>query len=165
VVIPGLIEQATSTAHHTRAWFFGGEDQFGDTGVYHGAGAHGAGFKRDVESRAGQAIITLSAGGITQGNYLGVSRWILRRNNLVPTLSQQPTIAHYNGTHRYFTLVGSAVRQRQGTTHPSFVIFDGRHCGYSHSIINKPIFLFKFIRLFIATLPDTMKNTIFRNCS
>jgi hypothetical protein len=36
---------------------------------------------------------------------------------------------------------------------------------YSHSIINKPIFLFKFIELFTASLPDTMKNTMFRNCS
>jgi hypothetical protein len=135
VVIPGLIEQATSTAHHTRSGLFGGEDQFGNTGVYHSAGAHGAGFKSDVQSRTGQTIITLGPGGITQGNYLGVSRWILRRDNLVPALSQQLTIAHHDGAHRHLTLIGSAVRQCQGPTHPLFVIFDSRHSGYSHSMV------------------------------
>jgi hypothetical protein len=163
MVIPGFIEQATGTADHARSGLFGGKDQLGDAGVDHSAGAHGAGLKRDVESRTGQAVITLGPGGITQGDYFGMGRWILRCDNLVPALSQQLAIAHHDGTNRDFTLIGRPIRQRQGATHPSLVVFQGWHSGYSHSIINCPPKSSDDAGFPEPAHLNTMKNTMLNN--
>ena len=105
--------------------------------MHHGAGTHHTRFQRDVEHRAGEAVVALAGAGITQGADLGVGADILAADGPVPAFANHLLVAHQDSPDGHFAAFGSTPGQGQGLLHPGLVrrLHDGgRTCGIDRSV-------------------------------
>ena len=84
-----------------------GVDQAGDAGVEDSAGAHGAGFERDVESAAfvvfiEEAIVFEGAAGVAEGDDLGVGGGVVFAEDAVLAMGDDLALVDDDGADRDF---------------------------------------------------------------
>lgn len=72
--------------HGTASWVVGRVDYFGNASLDHGAGAHGAGFKRYVESCASEAIVSEDLRGFADDDDFGVRGGVVVTDRAIAAL-------------------------------------------------------------------------------
>lgn len=110
-----------------RLWVSCPENDPGNTAVYDGPGAHGAGLKGDKQGQSVQPPTVAGCGGGPDGDHLGVGRGVG-----VAFTSVLPGRYHLSGggvhddaTDRDFASLGREFRLTQGQRHPVIVIEHG----------------------------------------
>ena len=83
-----------------------GVDQAGEAGVEDCASAHGAGFERDVEGAAlGQAIVGEGAGGVAEGDDLGVGGGVVVAQDAVLAAGDDLAVEGEDGADGDFSIM------------------------------------------------------------
>ena len=77
----------------------GAEDNPRHPGMHQGAGAHGTGFKGDVEGGPGETVVPDTLASITQGADLGMGTGVMGGDGAVPTLTQNLSLPDEDGPH------------------------------------------------------------------
>jgi hypothetical protein len=98
------------------------EYQAPDAGVNHGAGAHQAGFQRDVQRAAREPVIAEPLRGLTHGNDFGMGSRIVTGDRAIPALADKLAVLHHDSSDRHFPFLGTALGQRQRIVHPADIV-------------------------------------------
>ncbi len=95
----------------------GGVDKAAYAGGVERAGTHGAGFEGCVEGTVGEAPTTEFAGGATEGEELGVGRWISQGLALVVGRREDLSVSSDYCANGYLSLLGGQRCLFQGAPH------------------------------------------------
>lgn len=126
VVEPPVIEQAVEADHGAVLGIGGAEDKPVDPGVEDRAGAHQAGFERDIKRRTREAVISDGEGRPADGQKLGMGGRVMQRYRVVVGGGEQFTVADNHRPDRHLPGLTSPFRLQKCDPHPSFIGF--RQC-------------------------------------
>jgi hypothetical protein len=114
------VEGASSTS----LGILGGVDEAANTGGVERAGAHGAGFEGCIEGTLSEAPATEFACGATQGEELGVGRWVTEGLTLIMGHGQNFSVSSDYCADGNLSLLSGQRSLFQGVAHQAQV-----HCG------------------------------------
>lgn len=125
--------QIHDTAAGPGLGIWGTVDDLRQARMEHGAKAHGAGFQRDIQPRAGQAVIIQPPGGRTQSNHLGMSGRVPIQNRAVVSGGKQPPLrVEHHGSDRNLAQARRQTGLVQSKRHGLAVVQDIRSGMPSH---------------------------------
>ena len=99
------------------------EDDAGDSGVQDRAGAHGAGFQRDIETASVEPPVAERRAGFADGFHLGVSRSVMRFPAAIAAAADDMSAGvRDDAADGDFSLRGCFFRKTQGFLHQLFTL-------------------------------------------
>lgn len=102
-----------------------------NTGMDDRPGAHGAGFKGDIESGVDKTVVTQRMSSGTERLDLGMGRGVVLSDGAIPPLGDELAVFNQHRPHRHLTLTPRLFGEAQGVTHPVVIgRFEGG--GLSH---------------------------------
>ena len=142
MVEPPVIEQAIEADHGAVLWIDGAEDEPIDPGMEDRAGAHQAGFERDIERRPREAVISDGDGRPADGQKLGMGRGVVQRDGVVVGGGKQFTVADDHRPDRHLPGLTSPSGLHKSGPHPTLIGFQQRFhtlTFLSNSAIIRPV--------------------------
>jgi membrane-bound lytic murein transglycosylase F len=124
MVKPRVRENFEARADRAAAGIVSAVNQFGDASLNHRAGAHRAGLERDVEGRAGKAVVGQSVGGFAEDDDFRVSRGVIVADGAIAGASKNLVIVYEDGADRDFSGAGGGAGLFDGELH---VVEVGKH--------------------------------------
>ncbi len=122
-----IVERGRSADDRACTWFARAEHQHCDARVNQRPRAHRARFHRDVQRRAGQAVVSKSQGRGAQRNDFRVRGRVVSTDRLIGAFADNLPLVRDDGTNGHLTFPRGARREMQRASHEGFVI-------HAHSI-------------------------------
>jgi hypothetical protein len=113
----GMLQKLHDAVDGTRLGVGGSIDQTLDAGVDHGAGTHGARFDCNKQLTADEAMVAEGAGGVTQGNDLGMGGGVTIGEIAIAAAANDLILEDDNGADRDLPAVGGAAGLLKGEAH------------------------------------------------
>jgi hypothetical protein len=120
-----MIQHREAGLHGAAFGVFRAVNQTGETGLNHGAGAHGAGLDGDVERGAGQTIVADPLRRFAQRNYLGMRGGIAIADSAVSGARDDLIVQHYHRADWDFSAFGGCASFLQRCLHELHVMVGG----------------------------------------
>ena len=117
MIVPGQLAALDGRRHRARPRFERAEHERPDARVDQRPDAHQAGLDRDVQGRAGQAIVADAACGIANRDDLRVRGRVLRRDRLIEPASDDFLVHDDDGADRHLAGVTGAARLSESGGH------------------------------------------------
>lgn len=130
MVESSVLRNIEHTADGADSWVFCAENKAFDSRMNHGACAHRARFKRDVERRIEQAIRVECRGCRAHCDDLGMRRGIDAGDGTIEAFGDDDAVLHDNGADGYFAIRLRFPSEFERSRHEG-----ERVAVYSHSIV------------------------------
>jgi putative ABC transport system permease protein len=120
------VGDAELTPHAAEAYVARAEHQTPDPGMDQRSGTHGTRLERNVQSRAGEAVVPRRFAGGAKREHLRVGCWIRRCNRRIGRLGEKlARFVHQHRSYGHLTPAAGLTRQGQRRQHPPLV---GHNC-------------------------------------